>query len=199
MFEGALRQGFVAITGALGGGKTVTLRRNHTLHNRRTGAAISSLQVNGTVAIGGSSVDLDAIDLDEGGLLPVGITLTHDGNTYTVTTADVRVNSSGVLSGVTITPVLASEATDDDAVSIATAYAEYTLPFVQSGYRANDIAAGVDRTDIKLIVSRVPLGVTFNTETDAALINGQAVVVKDVELFRPDGQTVVGMVLRVAA
>lgn len=187
------------LTGHFGGGETLTLRRGHTLTNRNTGAAITSLSVNGTVSIGGSSLDLDAINLDEGGLLPVGITLTHDGNTYTVATADVRVNSSGVLSGVAITPVLASEATDDDTVTITTAYADYALPFAQSGYSAEDIAAGVDRTDMKLIVSGLGAGATFNTETDSAIVNGQVVTVKDVELYRPDGKTVAGLVLRVAA
>ncbi len=43
-----------------GGGAEVTLRRAHSLVNPNTGAALNVLAVNGTVAAGGSSLDLDS-------------------------------------------------------------------------------------------------------------------------------------------
>ena len=181
-----------------GDGATITLRRNHTLANGRTGAKITALEVNGTVAIGGTSVNLDAAGLDPGGLLPVGITLTHDGNTYTVATANVRVNSSGVLSGVAITPALVSEATDGDAMTIATTYKDYTLTAARRHFFEDETTENITTKDWRFLVSAVGASVEFNTETDAAIFDGQELNVVSVEPYEP-GTVRAGLILAVAA
>lgn len=188
---------FDRLTRHFGHNATITLRRNHTLTTKQ-GAAVTALAVNGTVAAGQASFDLDAANLDEGGVLPIGITLTHDGNTYTVTTADARVNSSGVLSGVAITPVLASEATDDDAVTIATTYKDYTLPCARRHFFADETSEAISENDWRFMVSAVPGIVDFNTETDAAIFDGQPLTVVSVEAVEP-GTERVGLILKVAA
>lgn len=99
-----------------GGGSTVTIRRPHTLRNEADGAQLTVLAVNGTTALGASSIDLDSPNLV--GTLPADITFLIAGDSTTYTVQIDKIAASDALTGVSFLPVLAAEAADDAVVTI---------------------------------------------------------------------------------
>lgn len=120
-----------------GGGSTITLRRPHDLRNANDGERLTALSVSGVTALGATSIDLDSVGLE--GTLPAGIELTIAGVSGTYTTQADVIASSGALSSVSILPALASEATDNAAVTVA-ASASYTAAATAMAPTERDLA-----------------------------------------------------------
>jgi hypothetical protein len=118
-----------AIGFASGGGFEVTLRRNSTLRNRTTSAAITAPTLSAAVTAGASTVSLTSTSLQ--GRLPEGAKFTIAGNaTEYTTTADVEA-ASNVLSSVPVTPVIAANASLGAVVTITQTYGDESYTAMQ--------------------------------------------------------------------
>lgn len=139
-----------------GGGNTVVIRRSGVgLTAATTGQPVTTLAVDGTVALGESSLDLDAASLR--GSIGQGWKFTIPGHTaaYEVQ-ADVA-TSANALSGVSISPVLSHEATNDAVVTITQAYGEWTYPCFRREFdRENVDGDTIQATDYMLVVALPP-------------------------------------------
>ena len=178
---------------------TLTLRRNHTLVNQRSGAAVTTLAVRGLTSAGASLINLDGPNLK--GVLPVGITYTiaGDGTTYTVATANVRADQdTGRLDSVAFTPVLAAEAADDAVVTLATDYKEYTFACARRHFFADEVTDQIAQNDWRFMVSSVGAAVEIDLETDALEFDGQPLGVISLEPFEP-GTERAGYIIAAAA
>lgn len=145
-----------------GGGNQVTIRRSgDAIVHGLTGQAITSLAVSGTVALGGSSLDLDGASIRAGSVLGQGWKFTLAGHTapYEVQ-ADVEVTaSSNTFESVSISPVLSHEATDDAAATITQQYGEWTFDAFRRQFSIDEITSDFEAEDYILVVS--VLGAAF--------------------------------------
>lgn len=153
-----------------GAGGEVTVRRHHTLTNPSTGAALATLAVNGTTALGAAVIDLDATAVQ--GKLVAGITFTIAGDATTYTVAADSTAASNALASVTFTPVLAAEAADDAAVTVTSQSKDYAFKASAKRFTREQVGiSGVQTGDQLLSVSALiePIEIT---DQDQVLWNG---------------------------
>ncbi len=122
----------------------------------------SSLTVDGAHIAGVSVVDLNAVGVT--GLLVAGDVLTIDGAEYTVTGGPYSVTANAI-ANVGISPALAADAGDEDAVTVDFAGTFTAVKGVVSSVSHRWIASGVAKIgDLQVMLSRVALqaaGVTL--------------------------------------
>lgn len=173
-----------------GGGNQATVKRSSRgLVSAATGAPLTSLVVNGTVAIGGTSLDLDAASIQPGGVLGQGWKFTLAGHTapYEVQ-ADVTA-SSNALASVTISPALSHEATNDATVTITQQYGEWAFNAWREDFdRTQPLADTVESSDYKLVLSL--LGEPFTDlnslgDRDTLTWDGKVRTIVDVSPIEP--------------
>ena len=125
--------------GTMTGSKlSVTIDRKHNLRGL-TGNVLSAVESKTTVAAGQTAIILQLVGgaIELRGRLPSGIQITHDGNDYT-TVGDGQVLDSQSIA-LTITPVLVSEMTAADAVTIADSVAMTINGCVRQKVRTNAV------------------------------------------------------------
>ena len=131
-----------------GGGSTVTLRRPHNLRNGNNGAPLTAVSVNGTTALGATSIDLDSAGLEGTLVSATTFTIAGDATVYTVS-ADVEA-ATGELTGVSFTPALVQEAADDAAVTLASG-ASHSAAAVVLAPRETDTVDGMVHEDNRIL------------------------------------------------
>lgn len=168
-----------------GMGATVEVRTPNTLVNPNTGAAVTTLAINGTKAAGSTAVDLDAAAVQ--GVLRKGSKYTVAGHSTTYeTTADVTATSNA-LASVGTTTALEAEATDDDVVTISQTYGSVTYPAARHRYMARD----VDGENIRLGDFYLTVATTDEVSEDAEILfagESKPHAIIAVEPFEPGSQ-----------
>lgn len=177
-----------------GEGHQITLRRIHSLKDPQTGKAVATLDVKGTVAIGGSTIDLDKTYLE--GELKSGIQFTVAGDATVYETTNAIRASLNVLTGVTFTPVLVAEATDNAVVTISNPFKDFVFPCTVGRFRLMDLNDQIQSADRKITASVLGATVEWDDD-DEALLDGKLLQVKDVWPLEP-GTTRSGVVFHVA-
>ena len=158
-----------------GGGNEATIRRDGDgILSGATGAVLTSLSVNGTVAVGGSSLDLDAASIRPGSVLGRGWQFTLPGHTapYEVQ-ADVTVSANN-FSGVSISPVLSHEATDDSTATITQQYGEWSFKAFRREFLVDEMDDRFEADDYILVVDVTGASFTDFGLADAVLWDGGA-------------------------
>lgn len=183
----ALNRGSTArLARRFGGSARATIRRPHSLKDRQKGTV--ALKIDGTVAAGGSTVVLDSAG-KLSGFVPAGVRLKigADATVYE-TTADATVAATGKLT-LSLTPVLAAEATDDAAVTVTRAYAEYKAPAAVGNFRDADRRGGqISSADRVMLLDTS--GLPFAVSQDEQIIppgESAAAEVVDLQVKRDGG------------
>lgn len=147
----------------------------------------NELRINGTFAIGATSIDLDAASIR--GTLGKGwqMTIAGDVTTYEVG-ADVVV-ASDALASVTVSPALVAQPADDAVVTLTRAYGERTYKASRRSYRQDEIDnENIHAQDYRLLVAT--LGATdidIDVQSDVVVFDGERVKVRAIEPYKPGG------------
>jgi len=130
-FQGSHRR----LVGHYNGGATVEVRTPHSLVNDNSGAKLTTLAVNGTIAAGAAVGSFDGASIR--GTLPSGSKLTMGGTEYTTTAAVAA--ASNALASVPFTPVAVAEIANDATATITQAYGSATYPARRGQFRQEDV------------------------------------------------------------
>lgn len=133
------------VYGRLGDGYTVTLRKPNTLmtHTALPDSDGPALLSSGAFLTGVSTVNIDSSGLR--GRMSWGTTFTYSGHGTAYTTTNTIEAASGVLTGVKITPVLASNVANNEAVTITQNYGTHTFNAVRTKFQEQDDKDFVER------------------------------------------------------
>jgi len=178
-----------------GDAATCTLTRYHNLRNGNTGIPVTTVSVNGTVAAGGSTLDLDSPGLEGTLVASCNFTIATDATVYTVS-ADVEA-VSGELTSVAFSPVLTQEATDDLVVTLATG-ATYTPSCAVLSPRSYDLEGGLVHADDRIVWLSAEDLTVAPKDSDELTVNGEK---KQIVLIRhaQPGDTAAGWRIAVGA
>ena len=163
-----------------GQGARAVRREVSSLGDPNTGAAVTTLAVQGVTSSGETQITLDAAALI--GKLPAGavFTITGVAGTYT-TTADVTA-ASNALTNVPIN-ALEAEAPDDAVVTITQDYGEKTYAAARKQFRSDEIdGQNVTADDWKLIVATSD---EFSPEDKRVTFDGRQLTIVRVIPFSP--------------
>lgn len=167
-----------------GGGATATISRPNSLVNRLTGQAYAALAVDGTTSAGAGTITLDAVNLK--GVMRKGTTYTIAGDATVYTTSADVTAASGALTGVTFTPVLAAEASDDAVVTITQNGGSYSYVCAVKGFREEDInGTDVKGDDRMVILSLVGEDLTDLSTKDVLTVQGTVEQIQRVLPYQP--------------
>ncbi len=117
---------------------TVTLRKYNNLEVPGIGPENLSLAIKGTVAIGGTSVDIDATALT--GTIRKNSTLTKAGDVTTYVVGVDVIAATNTLTSVTLLPTLVTEATDNDVVTITQDYGTHVYARLRAELRVEELS-----------------------------------------------------------
>jgi len=168
-FQARLKRSVARVARHFGDDRTVVVRKRCELFNPTTDDPLLTLALNGAATAGDTSVNLDAASLS--GSLRPGLTLTiaGDATTYVVTN-EVRATGNA-LASVSILPVLAANAADDTAVTVAASvdYSFYSsFASIPDGLIDGTM---IQRGDRKLVLSAE--GVTYAPSNfDTLIVDG---------------------------
>jgi len=158
------------------------------LRNGNTGVQLGTVSVNGTVAAGQSSLDLDSPGLEGTLVASSTFTVAGDATVYTVT-ADV-VAANGELASVAFSPVLDAEATDDLVVTLG-AGATYSPSCAVLAPRDTDIDGSLVHHDSRIVwLSAEDLSITPR-DTDELTVDGEREQIVLIRSAKP-GETAAG-------
>ena len=126
------------IQNRIGDDFTITLRKPNSLQTQTAlpdsdGPALLS---RGAFLAGVSTVNIDSTGLR--GRMSWGTTFTYSGHGTTYTTTNTQDAASGILTGVTITPVLASGVSNNEAITITQNYGAHTFDAVRTKFQEQD-------------------------------------------------------------
>lgn len=178
-----------------GRGSTAVVVRRNALRAGTVG--LTALAVRGAHAAGASSINLDAPSVR--GRLKKGMTFTiaGDGTTYTVTGNFTA--AANRLDGVTFSPVLAANAADDAAVTVAEVV-EFTFrDVVVSNFDEAELGSEVQGSDRKVILHTVGAPIIDVDETDGLRVNGEPEEIQRVGRRRSGAGDPIAIVLHVGA
>lgn len=144
---------------------------------------MSTLAVDGTTAVGASSITLDGATVI--GTLPIGITFTIAGDATVYTTTNAVDASSNSLAAVTFSPVLAAEAADDAVVTLTAEFATYTFPCAVLAFEERDITGTTTQSGDRTVVLDITGNTVVPSDDDQLTVQGKVVSIESIKPFKP--------------